>query len=351
MKRALLFSLIALLAICSVSQAEVQMTTQSWGMNEYGPMSDAIAERSVLNFLLFDGARIEAVSGVNPGDVNMLRDNSAGECGGYGRVGVEGKPGVMAFYLGKVRNIKELAVFTGNIDSRSHQDYEVRFANNSGNPGQRPSFDGAPALTTGDKILGAGSGGFMTDFVETEKGKYLAAADWVEIRMWSTYPSKVGDPAKAKNPANSWASLLEVQILADPDDLSASMSKEERDRLMARLAQARLERVMRNVSPDLYNAVKQISSLRMAIEDLSEKYDEDEYDGKAYLAELEKYEKLFSSLDPTNQASVDEALKAAKDFLEFRRKALLANPLLDFDKVLVRTAKNAGLEANWMSNC
>ena len=53
MKRALLFSLIALLAICSVSQAEVQMTTQSWGMNEYGPMSDAIAERSVLNFLLF----------------------------------------------------------------------------------------------------------------------------------------------------------------------------------------------------------------------------------------------------------------------------------------------------------
>ncbi|MBR5162037.1 MAG: hypothetical protein IKW80_10450, partial [Thermoguttaceae bacterium] len=88
MKRALLFSLIALLAICSVSQAEVQMTTQSWGMNEYGPMSDAIAERSVLNFLLFDGAKIEAVNGVNQSDVGMLRDNSAGECGGYGRVGV-----------------------------------------------------------------------------------------------------------------------------------------------------------------------------------------------------------------------------------------------------------------------
>lgn len=352
MKRTLFFSLIAVLAsICSISRAEVQMTTQAWGTNDYGAMSEAIADRSVLNFLLFDGSKMEAVRGVNQSDLNMLRDNSAGECGGMGRVGVEGKPAIMAFYLGKVRNIKELAVFTGNIDSRSHQDYEVRFADNSANPGQRPNFSDAPALTTGDKILGAGSGGFLTDFLETEKGKFLAKADWVEIRMWSTYPSKVGDPAKAKNPANSWASLLEVQILGDPEDLSASMSKEELDRLRARMAQQRLERIMRSVSPDLYSAVKQIGSLRMAIEDLSEKYDEDEYAGKKYLAELDKYEKIFSSLDPTNQASVDEALKAAKDFLAFRREALLANPLLDFDKVLVRTAKNAGLMANWMSNC
>ena len=327
------------------------MTTQAWDVSDYDLMTEAISQRSILNFLLFDGAKVETLTGISPLDVNMIRDNSAGECGGAGRVRVEGKPAVIAFYLGKVRNIKELAVYTGNVDSRSNQDFEVRFANNSARPGLRPRFSGRPALTTGDKIVGANGGGFMTDFVETEKGKFLAAADWVEIRLWSTYPSKVGDPAKEKSSANMWSALVEIQILGDMDDLKVSMSKEEFDSLTKQIAQDKLERVMRKISPDLFHAVRQISSLRLAIEDLCEKYDEDEYAGKKYLAELDKYEKIFASLDPTNQESVDKALKTADDFLKFRREALLANPLLKFDKVLVRTAKNPALKSNTLSNC
>ncbi|MCL2305122.1 MAG: SUMF1/EgtB/PvdO family nonheme iron enzyme [Planctomycetaceae bacterium] len=87
---------------------------------------------------------------------------------------------------------------------------------------------------------------------------------------------------------------------------------------------------------------KELASLRLAIEDLSQKFP-DAYDGKKYLAQMEAFEKEF--------AAVKENSGLAERFAEFRREALLANPLLKFDKLLFRRAQNPGLVENWISNC
>ena len=80
-------------------------------------------------------------------------------------------------------------------------------------------------------------------------------------------------------------------------------------------------------------------ALRRAIEDLSATYPEAYADGAAYLEQLDALE-----------AAGDEAGLAA-----LQREALLANPLLDFDELLLlqRDARShaLGLPTNWQGNC
>ena len=337
---------------CSLSWAEVKQTTQSWSNNnaEFAKMNFDVAKGADFNLLNFDGVKTGRVKGFNLGELYMLSDNVVGELAGSGRVQAEGKPSVLTFYLGKVRNIKELAIYTGNGDSRANQDYEVRFFNNSANPGQEPRFKDQPDITSGSVVIGANGGGFKSDYLETESGKYLASADWVEFRFWSTYPAVAGQESKAKSRANSWCALVEIQLVGDKDDPALFSSPEEEKRIKAKAAQAQMERLMRTVSSELAEAAKQLKPLRMAIEDLSAKYP-DTYAKKGYLERLAKYEAVFLNINPDNPESYKTAMDLGKEFLQFRREALLANPLLSFDKVLVRTAKKSGFESNWMSNC
>ncbi len=76
-------------------------------------------------------------------------------------------------------------------------------------------------------------------------------------------------------------------------------------------------------------AVKGINlpALRRAIEDLTAAFP-GRYPDK-YPAQLEKYEALFAS------GNEEEIERAAGEFVAFSRDALLANPLLDFDRLLV----------------
>ena len=81
-----------------------------------------------------------------------------------------------------------------------------------------------------------------------------------------------------------------------------------------------------------------VESLRMAIEDLTATYGEKYPKGKAYLARLE-------ALEPQLKAG-----KGAEEFEVLRREALLANPLLDFDKILLVRRKGTALPSNWQGN-
>ncbi|MFO7976806.1 MAG: LamG-like jellyroll fold domain-containing protein, partial [Candidatus Hydrogenedentota bacterium] len=118
----------------------------------------------------------------------------------------------------------------------------------------------------------------------------------------------------------------------------------EADTVRSRFAQARahLERL-------------DLNALRRAIQDLQRTFPEDYPYGAPYLAELDRYTHerggILSALDAYDLA----ALEKAESVLTFYREALLANPLLDFDRLLfVRRGLSSpalGLPQNWQSNC
>lgn len=89
-----------------------------------------------------------------------------------------------------------------------------------------------------------------------------------------------------------------------------------------------------------------IKALRLAIEDLDKTYP-DKYKGKEYLRRLVKVEQLMAAGEELSHEQME-------DIVKFQYEALLANPLLDFDKLLFVKRKDAdrlGLPANWQGNC
>ncbi len=95
-----------------------------------------------------------------------------------------------------------------------------------------------------------------------------------------------------------------------------------------------------------------VKSIRLAIEDLIAAFPEQYPKGTEYLARLAELETQIAAAEA---ASDTAALEAAVDRLrDLRRGALLANPLLDFDRLLlVRRNERGhalGLPQNWQSN-
>jgi len=87
-----------------------------------------------------------------------------------------------------------------------------------------------------------------------------------------------------------------------------------------------------------------IKPLRLAINDLMAANRDKYPNGKAYLVRLAAIEKEF--------AAAGETPELVKKFDSLQAEALLANPLLDFDKLLLvrRSKKNVGLVSNWLGN-
>jgi len=81
-------------------------------------------------------------------------------------------------------------------------------------------------------------------------------------------------------------------------------------------------------------------SLQLAIRDLVETFGAKYPQGQAYLARLGKLQARLAPGDKTAAAELDA----------LAREALLANPLLDFDRLVVRRTADLGLPANWQSN-
>ena len=98
-----------------------------------------------------------------------------------------------------------------------------------------------------------------------------------------------------------------------------------------------------------------IAALRRAIEDLSRSFPEAYVDGPVFLQRLGEIEGRVPEIQSGLAACNDNALAAAQELVALQRDALLANPLLDFDKLLVvrrsTTSPSLGLVQNWQSNC
>ena len=190
-----LSSFAALLLLALPALAEVQYTEKAWTPEEFKTMDSDVTQKHDLNFLNFFGSEIKESTGIGSGAYLFLFDGMVGTFGDDGRAFIEGNPAKMYIYLGRPRNIKEFAIYTGNIDTRVNQRYEVRFANNSAEPGVKPqNFPEDGKLSTGSKVVGNDRGGFKTSFRETQDGKYLTAGpcDWVEVSFWSCYSLPAG---------------------------------------------------------------------------------------------------------------------------------------------------------------
>jgi len=95
--------------------------------------------------------------------------------------------------------------------------------------------------------------------------------------------------------------------------------------------------------------------LRMAIEDLTETFGEEYPKGDEWRKQLAGVASAVEAIGKGEAVDPAAAEKLLEGFETLRREALLANPLLDFDRLLLvkRSAKSPrlGLPANWQGNC
>ncbi|MDO5553701.1 MAG: SUMF1/EgtB/PvdO family nonheme iron enzyme [Planctomycetia bacterium] len=331
-------------------RAEVTMQTKNWGEGDpaVSAVTNDLAAASVLNLLC--NAELKVEQDVAPGAKWNLCDQSAGVYGGDGRVALWGTPSRLVYYLGRPWPISAVCAFAANIDSRANLDFEVRFANNAEKPGEMPAFPEVANLTTGDTIVGADKGVFSVSFENADKSP-IATADWVEFRFWRTYPSKAGDPGKGNTAATGWCSLVELQVLVDPNNDNAFPDEQSRQAWLAGIRQNRLQGMLQGLDSDLEIAIKRRESLKLAIEDMHEKYP-DELEDNDWLARWKDLDsRLTAAFAPSlTDSNIDDVLALVKEYDAFRREVLLANPVLDFDKVLIRKTQNDALMPNWISN-
>ena len=95
-----------------------------------------------------------------------------------------------------------------------------------------------------------------------------------------------------------------------------------------------------------------IEPVKRAIRDLSESFPLKYKQGPELLRRLNKLQEAYQAMN--NAGDEDAIVKIGGEILELREKALLGNPLLDFDKLLVvkrSVTSNQGLPQNWQGNC
>jgi formylglycine-generating enzyme required for sulfatase activity len=97
---------------------------------------------------------------------------------------------------------------------------------------------------------------------------------------------------------------------------------------------------------------EQWKALDLAIRDLAETFEGRYPDSAKNLAELQALRQAHDALEAAKPRDDKALADLARQFAELRSRALLANPLLDFEKLLFieRSAARIGLPNNWESN-
>ena len=99
------------------------------------------------------------------------------------------------------------------------------------------------------------------------------------------------------------------------------------------------------------DAVNVPAALRAA-RDLTKTFPRRYARGGQYVERLEAFAAAIPRIRAGLKADSPDAIRQLGELLALRREALLANPLLDFDKLLVvRRRGDLGLPANWVGNC
>lgn len=321
---------------------EIKTSTQHWPPEKFAQAAAEIAEFSDLNLLEFPGAKLTVASEVS--DPQFLTDGNAGAYGGVGRVAINGAPSRVVYYLGKPRKISSIRLFSGNIDVRGNQDFEIRLANNASAPGKEPKFPAEPTFTSGDKVVGGNNGVFVTAYENSEGPLFEQEYDWIEFKLWRTYKVNAGEPGKAKSAADSWASMLELQVLGDVNDPSLFSTDAERAAWIAKINARKLRAELAKLGPDVAFAIENRDSLKLAIDSM---LDSGDVDGEDW---VERWNELDAKFKKEN-ITTEELVAVAKEYDAFRREVLLSHPVVkEFDQILLRKTNNPALQSNWISN-
>lgn len=78
-----------------------------------------------------------------------------------------------------------------------------------------------------------------------------------------------------------------------------------------------------------------VVALRHTIRDLMKTFPAEYTNGEDYLRALDTYEKRLPGIEDALRQKDKNALRQAKEIVTFRRQALLSNPLLNFDRLLL----------------
>ena len=76
-------------------------------------------------------------------------------------------------------------------------------------------------------------------------------------------------------------------------------------------------------------------ALRMAVRDLMKNFPEEYTGGEKYLKAIDRYKDRLAGLEEALNRGDKAALKQVDEILALQRRALLANPLLDIDRLLL----------------
>jgi formylglycine-generating enzyme required for sulfatase activity len=96
-----------------------------------------------------------------------------------------------------------------------------------------------------------------------------------------------------------------------------------------------------------------IPALKRAITDLGRSYPDQYPQADAHLAELDGFARELPDIRDQLLKGSTQAHQRLQKIIALKRQALLANPVIDFDEILLvkRSANRLGLPANWQGNC
>lgn len=217
------------------------------------------------------------------------------------------------------------------------------------------------------KTLGGGSRSFIfsvkpvttqaiidqiaADYPE-EMGLIMDNSCFREINQWIADPNS--DPLLSKMCGSAIKTLqTHKDLTARYEPLKSANTDQNRAKLLALCVEAADVHMQFTRINNEWEQVSNTSALRRAITDLTSTYPNEYARGKKYLEQLTAYEAELPSIKTGLDAKDPSALEKYKAYLAFRRKALLDNPAIDFDEILlVRRTKEgkSGLPQNWQGN-
>jgi formylglycine-generating enzyme required for sulfatase activity len=340
------------------SAADFEVKSQAWSSDAAGfaEFNAELMSQDDANLLKFPGARLLVADGINASQASMLTDGTGGVWVGAGRIqAADARPSSVVFDLGRPRLIREIRVLTSNSDTRTNQDFEIRLLRKDPNSTGVPRLPDRATCSSGDQVIGPNRGPCISSVCNPAGGNLSQERfDVIEFRIYPTHRAAAGSPARTDLAQRGWTSLVELQVLADPEDPELFESAEQRRTWMAEMESKRKMARLAGISRLAADAIENLEPLRRAIDDLVTTYP-DRVPGERYLARWEEFVDKFGDLDVERLDSAEAIQRLetlTEQFEDFRREVLLSNPVLDFQQVLFvkRNGPGNGLPANWQSN-